>query len=54
MDNIRFRVPVVPGDQLIMTVRVIAQRKHIWKYEGVVHVGDVLVTQASWTGMIAK
>jgi len=31
IDNCRFRRPVVPGDQLILTARVVRNMKGIWK-----------------------
>ena len=32
-DNLRFRAPVVPGDQLILEARYISVRRGIWKFD---------------------
>lgn len=45
IDKARFRRPVVPGDQLKLTVSVTRRMKGIWKFDGVAHVdGKVCVT----------
>ena len=31
-DRVRFRRPVIPGDQLIMMAQYISRRRHIWKF----------------------
>lgn len=31
-DKVRFRAPVVPGDQLILRARVLALKREIWKF----------------------
>ena len=33
VDNARFRKPVVPGDQLIINVDFIVEKRNIWKYK---------------------
>jgi 3-hydroxyacyl-[acyl-carrier-protein] dehydratase len=47
IDNARFKKPVTPGDQLIMTVRLQRQVRGIWKYDAEARVADVLVAEAS-------
>ena len=47
IDNARFKKPVTPGDQLVMTVRLERQVRGIWKYNAVAKVADVLVAEAS-------
>ncbi|WP_286236826.1 3-hydroxyacyl-ACP dehydratase FabZ [Neptuniibacter halophilus] len=32
-DNLRFKRPVVPGDQLKLEARVVSERRGIWKFE---------------------
>ena len=32
-DNVRFKRPVVPGDQLILKAKFISRRRGIWKFE---------------------
>ena len=40
IDKARFRRPVVPGDQLILTAKVERNMKGIWKLSTVAYVGD--------------
>lgn len=47
IDNARFKKPVTPGDQLVMTVRLERQVRGIWKYNAEARVADVLVAEAS-------
>ena len=47
IDNARFKKPVTPGDQLVMTVRLERQVRGIWKYDAEARVADVLVAEAS-------
>jgi 3-hydroxyacyl-[acyl-carrier-protein] dehydratase len=46
IDNCRFRRPVVPGDQLILTSRVERNMKGIWKLSTVALVGDAEAVSA--------
>lgn len=32
-DNLRFRQPVLPGDQLILEARFLSRKRQIWKFE---------------------
>lgn len=41
IDKARFRRPVEPGDQLILTANLQRQMRGIWKFEAVAYVGDV-------------
>lgn len=52
IDTVKFRKKVVPGDQLIITVSLLTKHARLWKLMGQVHVGETLVTEARWTGMI--
>ena len=38
IDKARFKSPVVPGDRLDISVRLIKERRGIWKFEGVASV----------------
>ncbi|HEX3848932.1 MAG TPA: 3-hydroxyacyl-ACP dehydratase FabZ [Steroidobacteraceae bacterium] len=51
IDRARFRKPVEPGDQLILTVKFVRAFKGIWKFEGVAEVAGVEV--ASCEMMVA-
>jgi beta-hydroxyacyl-ACP dehydratase FabZ len=46
LDQVKFRKPVVPGDQLIMELEVLKQRAKIMKLAGVAKVEDQVVAQA--------
>ena len=46
LDQVKFRKPVVPGDQLIMELEVLKQRAKIMKLSGVAKVDDQIVAQA--------
>lgn len=53
IDKARFRKPVVPGDQLILTLEVLKQRSTICKYKGVATVGDDIVAEAEILSVMA-
>lgn len=38
IDNARFKQPVIPGDQLIITVDFVKEKRGIWKFDGVARV----------------
>lgn len=46
IDKARFRAPVEPGDQLIMTVTVKSSKRGVWKFTGEAKVADKIVAQA--------
>lgn len=46
MDKVRFRKPVVPGDQLIFELKVLKQRRKILKMDGVARVDGQVVAEA--------
>ena len=46
IDEARFRKPVQPGDQLILTAKLERQMRGIWKFTTVAYVGDNEVTSA--------
>ena len=46
IDKVRFRRPVVPGDQLIYEVEVIKQKGKIWKMAGKAKVNDQVAAEA--------
>ena len=49
MDNVRFKRPVVPGDQLLFDVSITQTRRNIHKYKGVARVDGVVATEAELT-----
>jgi len=54
IDRVRFRKPVIPGDQLYLKVSTIAVLGTAWKFVGKAYVDEVLVTEASWTAVVVR
>ncbi|OGH02109.1 MAG: 3-hydroxyacyl-[acyl-carrier-protein] dehydratase FabZ [Candidatus Lambdaproteobacteria bacterium RIFOXYD1_FULL_56_27] len=48
-DNVRFKAPVIPGDQLILKAKFLKKKRNIWFMSGEAFVGDKLVTTAEFT-----
>lgn len=46
IDNCRFRRPVVPGDQLLLEVKVVKRRQRFAVLHGVARVGDEVAAEA--------
>ena len=46
IDNCRFRRPVVPGDQLLLELKVVKRRERFAVLRGVARVGDELAAEA--------
>ncbi|HEX5125278.1 MAG TPA: 3-hydroxyacyl-ACP dehydratase FabZ [Rhodocyclaceae bacterium] len=46
IDNVRFKRPVTPGDQLTFDMKIVRHMRGIWKYAGSAHVGDELAAEA--------
>jgi len=46
IDNARFKKPVVPGDQMILQVEIVAHKRNIWKFKGTALVDDIVVAKA--------
>jgi 3-hydroxyacyl-[acyl-carrier-protein] dehydratase len=46
IDGCRFRRPVVPGDQLILTAKIERNMKGIWRLSTAAYVGDTEAAQA--------
>ena len=46
IDSCRFRRPVEPGDQLVLTARILRNMKGIWKLSTAAYVGDAEAAQA--------
>lgn len=46
-DDLRFKRPVVPGDQVKLEARVISDRRGIWKFDVKASVDDSLVCSAT-------
>jgi 3-hydroxyacyl-[acyl-carrier-protein] dehydratase len=52
IENARFRKPVVPGDQVRITVAKERQRGPVWKFKGECTVDGALATEAAFSAMI--
>lgn len=46
IDNVRFKKPVSPGDQLVLNVKIDRVLKGIWKYKAQAKVDDQIVAEA--------
>ncbi|MFO8240661.1 MAG: 3-hydroxyacyl-ACP dehydratase FabZ [Dissulfuribacterales bacterium] len=46
MDEVRFRRQVVPGDQLIMELKLLKRKSILWKMEGKTYVNDKVAAEA--------
>lgn len=47
IDDVRFKKPVVPGDQLILKASYVSDKRGIWKFACSAYVGDDLVCSAN-------
>ncbi len=52
MDKVKFRKPVVPGDQLILELKPLRTGSRVWKMSGKAFVKDDLVAEAELTAII--
>lgn len=53
IDKVRFRRPVVPGDQLIFEMKVIKHKGKIWKMAGTAKVDNIVVAEAEFMAAFA-
>ncbi|MCL0085119.1 3-hydroxyacyl-ACP dehydratase FabZ [Thermodesulfovibrionales bacterium] len=53
IEKVKFRRPVLPGDQLRLEIQVTQTRGNVWKFSGNTFVGDRLTTEAEFIVMIA-
>ena len=54
LDNVKFKRPVEPGDQLRMELTILKRRGSFWKMQGVATVDGKLVAQAEISAMEVK
>jgi 3-hydroxyacyl-[acyl-carrier-protein] dehydratase len=52
IENAKFRRPVVPGDQLRITIRKVRHRGAVWKFSATARVDGVSVAEATYAAMI--
>lgn len=53
LDKVKFRRPVVPGDQLIMDLAILHRSSRAWKMDGKAMVDGKVVAQAELTAAVA-
>ncbi len=53
IDKVKFRKPVVPGDQLIMKLNVLRRGERVWKMQSKAFVRENLVAEAELTASIS-
>jgi 3-hydroxyacyl-[acyl-carrier-protein] dehydratase len=49
IDGVRFRRQVIPGDQMVIDVRITRRKAHIGKAEGIARVGGEIVCEGEFT-----
>jgi 3-hydroxyacyl-[acyl-carrier-protein] dehydratase len=52
IDNAKFRRPIVPGDQVMMEIKVLKQRGNVWRFSGAATVDGKVVSEAEFTAMV--
>jgi 3-hydroxyacyl-[acyl-carrier-protein] dehydratase len=52
IDKVKFRKPVLPGDQLRFEVKAVQIRGNVWKFRGEAFVEDKLAAEAEFTAMV--
>lgn len=53
IDNVKFRIPVVPGDRLMYELKVLKHKGSVWQLGAKAFVDDKLVSEAELKAMIA-
>jgi 3-hydroxyacyl-[acyl-carrier-protein] dehydratase len=54
VDKVRFRQPVVPGDQLRLEVKSLRGGKKFWKMQGKAFVGETLVAEGEMMAAVGQ
>jgi 3-hydroxyacyl-[acyl-carrier-protein] dehydratase len=54
IDKARFRHPVMPGDMLLLPVKMQKARMPVWRFAGEAYVNGKLCAEAEFTAMIAE
>ena len=54
MDKVKFRRPVIPGDQLLLIVQSLNIRKHGWKFKGEAFVSEKLVAEGEFLATVVE
>lgn len=54
IEKVKFRKPIVPGDQIIFEVKVAHRRGNVWKFSGIAKVQERIAAEAEFTAMVTK
>jgi 3-hydroxyacyl-[acyl-carrier-protein] dehydratase len=54
LDKVRFRKPVVPGDQLVLELEALRGGKKFWRMQGKAFVNKTLVTEAELMAAVGQ
>jgi beta-hydroxyacyl-ACP dehydratase FabZ len=54
LDKVRFRKPVVPGDQLVLELQALRGGKKFWKMQGKAFVNETLVAEAELMAAVGQ
>ncbi|MBL7013210.1 MAG: 3-hydroxyacyl-ACP dehydratase FabZ [Candidatus Marinimicrobia bacterium] len=52
VDSAKFRKPIMPGDTIVIKMRLVKRKLNLCKFEGEAYVGESLVTKASISATI--
>ncbi|AEI15577.1 (3R)-hydroxymyristoyl-(acyl-carrier-protein)dehydratase [Flexistipes sinusarabici DSM 4947] len=54
IENVKFRKPVVPGDNLILDAELLKRKRNIWRMKGIASVKGETVCEAEFMAMIRE
>ena len=54
VDKVKFRKPVIPGDQLYLKVSAMTKVGSAGRFIGKAYVDDIMVAEATWMSVLAK
>ena len=52
IEKVKFRKPVIPGDQLKLEVDILQHRGNVWKFSGKAVVDEKVAAEAEFTAMV--
>jgi len=52
IEKVKFRKPVIPGDQLRLEVDILQHRGNVWKFSGKAVVDEKVAAEAEFTAMV--
>ena len=54
IENVKFRKPVVPGDNLVLDVELLKRKRNIWRMKGIASVEGETACEAEFMAMIRE